>query len=131
MGILGGLAGVVLFLGLDASVVVAIIAGIIVPLLGFIATMVFRLHKRIRVLEEESRTREQVVYGGENNPLNLGLVKEIKSLKEDFEKYEEEQNRLKKKKEELYKRLELVEQQVEKIEALEEEIKEIENSDDN
>jgi chromosome segregation ATPase len=121
MEILGGLAGVVLFLGLDPSVVVAIIAGIIIPMLGFIATMIFRLHKRLRELEKESKSREQVVYGGENNPLNLGLVKEIKSLKKDFEKYQEKQSELKDKKQELSER----------IEALEKEIEEWKNNDDN
>lgn len=121
MEILGGVAGVVLFLGLEPSVVVAIIAGIIIPILGFISTVIWKLHKRLSTLEEESRTREQVVYGGENNPLNLGLVKEIKSLKEDFEKYQEEQSELQDKKQEL----------IERMEALEQEIENIENDDDN
>jgi septal ring factor EnvC (AmiA/AmiB activator) len=131
MEILGGLAGVVLFLGLEPSVVVAIIAGIIIPMLGFIATMIFRFHKRLRELERESKSREQVVYGGENNPLNLGLVKEIKSLKKDFGKYQEEQSRLKDKKQELSERIEVLEKEIEKIEALEKEIEERENDDNN
>jgi hypothetical protein len=121
MEILGGLAGVVLFLGLEPSVIVGIIAGIIIPVLGFIGTVIFRLHKRLVELERESKSREQVVYGGENNPLNLGLVKEIKSLKEDFEKYQEQQSELHDKKQELSER----------IEALEKEIKERENDEDN
>lgn len=115
MEILGVLAGVVLFLGLDPSVVVTIIAGIIIPILGFISTIIYRLHKRLRTLEKESKSREQVVYGGENNPLNLGLVKEIKSLKKDFEKYQEQQSNLQDKKQELSERIEALEKEIEKI----------------
>jgi len=117
MGIFSVLAGVVLVAGLEPSVAVAVIAGILVPLLGFVVEVMRRIHKRLSKLEEESRTREQVVYGGENNPLNLGLVKEIKSLKEDFEDYEKKQKKLEDEKEKLFDRLQALEKEIDDYES--------------
>jgi len=117
MGIFSVLAGVVLVVGLEPSVAVAVIAGILVPLLGFVVEVMRRIHKRLSKLEEESRTREQVVYGGENNPLNLGLVKEIKSLKEDFEDYEKKQKKLEDEKEKLFDRLQALEKEIDDYES--------------
>lgn len=116
MGIFSFLAGVVLVAGIEPSVSVAIVAGIIVPLLGFVVELMRRLHKRLSKLEEESKTREKVVYGGENNPLNLGLVKEIKSLKQDFEEYERRQKELEDEKQELFDRLQSLEKEIENYE---------------
>ena len=117
MGIFSVLAGVVLVVGLEPSVAVAVIAGILVPLLGFVVEVMRRIHKRLSKLEEESRTREKVVYGGENNPLNLGLVKEIKSLKEDFEDYEKKQKKLEDEKEKLFDRLQALEKEIDDYES--------------
>lgn len=113
MALLSFLASVGLMAGLDAPVIVSIIAGILLPVMGFLATMVWRFHKRILELEKESQTREQVVYGGENNPLNLGLVKEIKSLKEDFEEYEKRQKELLEQKEKLFEKIQSIESKIE------------------
>jgi len=116
MGIFSVLAGVVLVAGLEPSVAVAIVAGIILPILGFIATAIWRFHNRLIELEKQSQTREQVVYGGDNNPLNLGLVKEIKALKEDFEEYERKQKELQKKKDKLFERIQALEREVDDYE---------------
>jgi cell division protein FtsN len=116
MLVFGLLSTGVLSAGVAAPTVVAIIAGIIIPFLGFLVTVVWRFHKRLLELEKESQTREKVVYGGENNPLNLGLVKEIKTLKEDFNEYQHRQEELLEEKERLFEKLKEIEDKVEEEE---------------
>jgi hypothetical protein len=98
--------------GLSASTLVAVVAGIVIPTLSFIGGAVWWFNKRVTRLEDADEEREALVYGGENNPLNIGLVKEVKSLKEDFNNAEEERNELREQQLEILRRLESIETKI-------------------
>jgi len=110
--IIGGAAAGVFLMALEPGTIVALVAGIIVPALGFLGGAVWWFHKRIRSLEDADDEREAVVYGKENNPLNIGLVKEVKSLKNDFERGKEERQELREQQEEILERLESIDKKI-------------------
>ena len=114
MGILQSLAGIVLFLGLKPSTIAAIIGGIVIPTLSFFGGAVWWFHKRLQAVEESNEDRENVVYGGENNPLNLGLVKEVKSLKQELNEAKQEREELRAQQEQLMDRLDTIEDKLDK-----------------
>lgn len=105
----GGLLILAAIFGLEPGTVIALVGGIVIPALSFFGGAIWWFHKRIRNLEDADDQREAVVYGGENNPLNIGLVKEVKSLKEDFESAEKEREELRDQQAEILRRLESIE----------------------
>lgn len=105
----GGLLVLAAIFGLKPSTIVALVGGIVIPALSFFSGAVWWFHKRIQNLEDADDEREAVVYGGENNPLNIGLVKEVKALKEDIEAAEEERDELREQQAEILRRLESIE----------------------
>jgi len=107
-------AGIILLtiFGLDAGTFVAIVGGIVIPALSFFGGAIWWFHKRIRNLEDADEDREAVVYGGDNNPLNIGLVKEVKSLKEDFETAADDRRELREQQREIIERLDGIEKKI-------------------
>lgn len=106
---IGGVIVLATIFGLQPSTVVALVGGIVIPALSFFGGAIWWFHKRVQNLEDADDEREAVVYGGENNPLNIGLVKEVKALKDDFESAEEERNELREQQMEILRRLESIE----------------------
>lgn len=121
VGVSGVVLAAVAMFGLKPGTIVALVGGIVIPALSFIGGAIWWFHSRINTLEDADDEREAVVYGGENNPLNIGLVKEVKSLKEDFELAESERVELREQQAEILQRLESIEAKLDKYNGQDEE----------
>lgn len=49
-----------------------------------IFTLLYHFHKRLRKLESGGGSRDDTLHGEEDNPLNLGLIKEVSDIKTEL-----------------------------------------------
>lgn len=71
------------------SAVHAVLAAVLV--FGGSAFWVFyRTHKRLTALEERGGKRKAAIFGSDNNPLNVGLTKEVSALKKEVDELRED-----------------------------------------
>lgn len=100
------------------SAVHAILAAItlFVSLVGGAFFWVFhRIHERLNDLEEAESQRETAVFGNDQNPLNVGLTKEVAELKKEVESIQEEMDNSSVEHEDLKQRMVEVEHKIERI----------------
>lgn len=57
---------------------------------GSVFWVLYHIHKRLRTLEEAQDNRQDELYGSEQNPLHVGLTREVHDLKEEVEDIQDE-----------------------------------------
>ena len=87
-----------------------------VSLVGGALFWVFhRIHERLNDLEEAEQERETAVFGNDQNPLHVGLTKEVAELKKEVKSIQEEMDNSSVEREDLKQRMVEVEQKIERI----------------
>lgn len=82
---------------------------------GSIFWVLYNIHTRLTDIEERGGKRRAAIFGSENNPLHVGLTKEVASLKQDIDELKVDSDDSKQEREELKRRLTRVEEQLERV----------------
>lgn len=72
---------VILATGVSIWQIIQTIAMIVIPLLSAVVTAFYWLHQRVSVIEGHSKETSGAIYGREDDPLQVGLAKEVNDLK--------------------------------------------------
>ena len=91
------------------DIVVSATAGILIPILAAFVSLIIWFHRRVNKVEKKASERQSAVFGGEGNPLNAGLVKEVKEIKSEVENLESEQSEMKDKQSKILAQLDALE----------------------
>lgn len=84
--------------------------------------VLYNIHQRLTTLEENQGERKTAIYGDDDNPLHVGLTKEVAALKEEVDELHEDVTQASQDREELHRRIVRVEEKLERVlEELEDE----------
>lgn len=77
--------------------------------------IIWKLHKRLRRLESGGDEVERAVFGKSNNPLHVGLTREVSEIQQDVRELQKMVDEAESDRNELKRRLEVVQQKVERL----------------
>jgi len=82
---------------------------------GALFWVLYNTHSRLKELEEGQGQKEAAIFGKENNPLHVGLVKEVSELKKEVEELQDDMDDSSVEREDLKERILEVERKIEDI----------------
>lgn len=78
----------------DILSIIQTVAMVAIPLLSAIVSAFYWLHKRITKIEESSEAARGALYGKDEDPLHIGIAKEVNDMKTQINSLEKEVERL-------------------------------------